>query len=100
MKHGRVPIGDGAVDKADVLVHAKSMAVKTNCHQYQSVLKENEELKETNDTLIEENSVHRDLLMVITLSSLPAINMSCPCIFILLFSFAEAICRFWKRATC
>jgi hypothetical protein len=65
MAHGRVPIGDGAIEKAAVLVHAPSRAVKpTNPNRYQSVLKENDQLKETNEMLVEENSVNRELVMV------------------------------------
>ncbi|CAN6362398.1 unnamed protein product [Urochloa humidicola] len=64
MKHGRVPIGDGAVDKATVLIHSKSVAMKpTNPADYDKVIKENEQLKETNDLLHEENSVNRALIM-------------------------------------
>jgi len=43
MKHGRVPIGDGAVDKETVLVHRKSVPFKPiNPDDYERVLKENE----------------------------------------------------------
>lgn len=66
MKHGPVPIGDGAVDKASVLVHSKSVAMKPmNPADYDKVVKENEQLKETNDLLYEENSVNLALIMVI-----------------------------------
>jgi len=66
MKHGRVPIGDGAVDKAIVLIHSKSVGFKPiNPTDYDRVLKENEQLKETNGILFEENSVNRALIMVI-----------------------------------
>ncbi|CAN6311540.1 unnamed protein product [Urochloa humidicola] len=64
MKHGRVPIGDGAVDKAIVLVHSKSVAMKPiNPADYDRVVKENEQLKETNGILYEENSINRSLIM-------------------------------------
>ncbi|XP_066364564.1 uncharacterized protein [Miscanthus floridulus] len=64
MKHGRVPIGDGAVDKAIVLIHSKSVGFKPiNPTDYDRVLKENEQLKETNGILFEENSVNRALIM-------------------------------------
>ncbi|CAN6340144.1 unnamed protein product [Urochloa humidicola] len=64
MKHGRVPIGDGAVDKATVLIHSKSVAMKPiNPADYDRVVKENEQLKETNGILHEENSVNRALIM-------------------------------------
>ncbi|RLN28765.1 hypothetical protein C2845_PM05G24110 [Panicum miliaceum] len=64
MKHGRVPIGDGAVYKEAVLVHGKSVSFKPiNPGDYERVLKENEQLKQTNVILLEENSVNRDLIM-------------------------------------
>nr|TKW09465.1 hypothetical protein SEVIR_6G103100v2 [Setaria viridis] len=66
MKHGHVPIGDGAVDKAIVLVHSKSVGFKPiNPTDYDRVLKENEQLKETNGILFEENSVNRALIMTV-----------------------------------
>nr|TKW07760.1 hypothetical protein SEVIR_7G328500v2 [Setaria viridis] len=64
MKHGRVPIGDGAVDKAIILIHSKSIGFKPiNPTDYDRVLKENEQLKETNGILFEENSVNHALIM-------------------------------------
>ncbi|XP_039809682.1 uncharacterized protein LOC120673068 [Panicum virgatum] len=64
MKHGRVPIGDGAVYKEAVLVHGKSVPFKPiNPDDYESMLKENEQLKQTNEILFEENSVNLDLIM-------------------------------------
>jgi hypothetical protein len=67
MAHGRVPIGDGAVQKAAVLRHANSRRVMPiSTDKYEQVKKENIQLKENNELLLEENSVHRDLLMVIT----------------------------------
>jgi len=64
MKHGRVPIGDGAVDKADVLIHSKSVPFKPiNPADYEKVLKENEQLKETNGILIEQINVNHALIM-------------------------------------
>lgn len=66
MKHGCVPIGDGAVDKATVLIHSKSVGFKLiNPSDYDRLLKENEQLKETNGILFEENSANRVLIMVI-----------------------------------
>jgi len=76
MKHGRVPIGDGAVDKAIVLINSKSRGIKPINHtDYDRVLKENEQLKETNGILFEENSVNRALIMVIFFSLLLANNI-------------------------
>jgi len=67
MKHGCIPIGDGAVDKTIVLIHSKSIPFKLiNPADYEKVLKENEQLKETNRILVEENNVNRALIMVIT----------------------------------
>jgi len=64
MKHGRAPIGDGAVDKAIVLIHSKSVPFKPiDPADYERVLKENEQLKETNGILSEENNVNRALIM-------------------------------------
>ena len=83
MKHGRVPIGDGAVDKADVLIHSKSVPFKPiNPADYEKVLKENEQLKETNGILIEQINVNHALIMVIIVSLLLSNNMSYACIFI------------------
>ena len=73
MKHGRVPIGDGAVDKETVLVHRKSVPFKPiNPDDYERVLKENEQLKQTNEILLDENSVNRALIMVLFLPLLAA----------------------------
>ena len=83
MKHGRVPIGDGAVDKAAVLIHSKSLPFKPiNPADYEKVLKENEQLKETNGILIEQINVNHALIMVIIVSLLLSNNMSYACIFI------------------
>lgn len=66
MKHGRVPIGDGAVDKTTVLAHSKSVSVRPpDPDHYESVLQENAQLKTNNDILAEENRVHRELFIVI-----------------------------------
>jgi hypothetical protein len=46
------------------------------------VLKESEQLKETNGILVEENNVNRALIMVIIVSLLLSNNMSYACIFI------------------
>jgi hypothetical protein len=67
MAHGRVPIGDGAVKKAVVLRHANSRRVMPiSPDKYEQVKKGNIQLKENNEVMLEENSVHRDLLMVTT----------------------------------
>lgn len=64
MAHGRVPIGDGAVEKTAVLRHAKSRRViPVSPDRYEQVRKENDQLKENNEILHEENSIHRELLM-------------------------------------
>ena len=77
MKHGCIPIGDGAVDKTIVLIHSKSIPFKLiNPADYEKVLKENEQLKETNRILVEENNVNRALIMVIIVSLLLSNNMS------------------------
>ena len=73
MKHGRVPIDDGAVDKETVLVHRKLVPFKPiNPDDYERVLKENEQLKQTNEILLDENSVNRALIMVLFLPLLAA----------------------------
>jgi len=73
MKHECVPIGDGAVDKKIVLVHRKSVPFKPiNPDDYERVLKENEQLKQTNEILLDENSVNRALIMVLFLPLLAA----------------------------
>jgi hypothetical protein len=76
MAHGRVPIGDGAVEKAAVLRHANSRRViPISPDKYEQVKKENVQLKENNELLLEENSVHRDLLMVIIFPLLVCISL-------------------------
>ena len=101
MPHGRVLIGDGVVDKACVLVHAKSASVMPPNHdKYRSVIVENERLKETNGLLIEENGVHRDLVMVKIVYYLhrltrPMHAFLCGC-----FLTVENLCGFQKRTTC
>ena len=73
MKHGRVPIGDGAVGKETGLVHRKLVPFKPiNLDDYERVLKENEQLKQTNEILLDENSVNRALIMVLFLPLLAA----------------------------
>jgi len=95
MPHGRVLIGDGAVDKACVLVHAKSASVMPPNHdKYRSVITENERLKETNGLLIE------DLVMVKIVYYLhrltrPMHAFLCGC-----FLTVENLCGFQKRTTC
>jgi len=101
MPHGRVLIGDGAVDKACVLVHAKSASVMPPNHdKYRSVIAENERLKETNGLLIEENGVHRDLVMVKIVYYLH--RLTCPIHAFLCGCFltVENLCGFQKRTTC
>ena len=83
MKHGRVPIGDGAVDKETILVHRLSVPFKpVNPDDYERVIKENEQLKQTNQILHDENGVNRALIMVLILQLLVANNVSYTCIFI------------------
>jgi hypothetical protein len=66
MKHRRVPIGDGAVDKATVLAHSKSISVRPpDPDHYESVLQENAQLKTNNDILAEENRIHCKLFKII-----------------------------------
>ena len=95
MPHDRVLIGDGAVDKACVLVHAKSASVMPPNHdKYRSVIAENERLKETNGLLIE------DLVMVKIVYYLhrlthPMHAFLCGC-----FLTVENLCGFQKRTTC
>ncbi|XP_006664969.1 uncharacterized protein LOC102717211 isoform X1 [Oryza brachyantha] len=65
LSHGRVPIGNGAVKKADVLAATKSSIVRpTKSASYQCVIEENTKLK-INEINIEENSVNRELIMSI-----------------------------------
>lgn len=76
MTHGRVPIGDGAVEKAAVLRHANlRRVIPISPDKYEQVKKENIQLKENNELLLEENSIHRDLLMVITFPLLVCISL-------------------------
>jgi len=83
MKHGRVPIGDGAVDTETILVHRLSVPFKpVNPDDYERVIKENEQLKQTNQILHDENGVNRALIMVLILQLLVANNVSYTCIFI------------------
>ena len=73
MKHGRVPIGDGVVDEETILVHRLSVPFKpVNPDDYERVIKENEQLKQTNEILLDENSVNRALIMVLFLPLLAA----------------------------
>ena len=66
MKHGRIPIGDGVVDKAIVLAHSKYVYVRPHDPgHYESVLQENAQLKTNNDILAEENRIHHELFKVI-----------------------------------
>ncbi|TVU26073.1 hypothetical protein EJB05_28602, partial [Eragrostis curvula] len=64
LRHGRVPIGNGVVDKAEVLAAAKSKHVQqSNTAAYRSVVEENELLRERNESLLEENGVNRELIL-------------------------------------
>jgi hypothetical protein len=59
LAHGRVPIADGAVDKENVIVVAKSNNLRpTNTASYRTVVDKNDQLKEMNEELRETN---RDL---------------------------------------
>jgi hypothetical protein len=78
MAHGRVPIGDGCVDKQALAATAKARRSSSRTAAYQNMLDEYEQLQERNDALeqtnkklnenneilIEENSVNRALMMV------------------------------------
>ena len=56
-----------------VLVHGKTLPFKPiNPDDYERVLKENEQLKQTNEILLDENSVNRALIMVLFLPLLAA----------------------------
>lgn len=80
MPHGRVPIGDGAVEKGAVLRHAKSRSVRPiSPDRYEQVKKENDQLKENNEILLEENSIHREMMMVITFLMLVCIGLLYDC---------------------
>jgi len=82
LRHGRVPIGDGAVDMEEVLAPAKSKNL-CNTVAYRTMLEENDQLKETNgqlvtenvtlkqsnEILVEENGVHREMMLVCNGSS-------------------------------
>jgi hypothetical protein len=75
MTHGRVPICDGAVEKAAVLRHANlRRVIPISPDKYEQVKKENIQLKENNELLLKENSIHRDLLMVINFRLLVCIS--------------------------
>jgi hypothetical protein len=80
MAHGCVPIGDGAVEKAAALRHAKSRRViPVSPDKYEQVRKENVQLKENNEMLLEENSVHCEVLMVITFLLLVCVSLLNAC---------------------
>jgi hypothetical protein len=88
MAHGRVPICDGAVEKGVVLRHAKSTRViPISPDKYEQVRKENVELKENNEMLLEENSIHRELLMVITFPLLVCVSLLNACMHLYLNAF-------------
>lgn len=80
MAHGRVPIGDGCVDKQALAATTKSRRSSASTAAYQNMVDEYEQLKERNDALeqtnkklnenneilIEENGVNRQLMLVIS----------------------------------
>jgi hypothetical protein len=82
MAHGRVPIGDGCVDKQALALTAKSHRSSARTTAYQNMVDEYEQLKErnealertnkklneNNDILIEENGVNRELMLVINIT--------------------------------
>ena len=87
MPHGRVPIANGDVEKADILVAVKSHNVHPTKIAHGSLVEENEQLKEmneqlkkTNVLLMEENNVNRELILVISATLLPTI-------FLVLYNF-------------
>ncbi|XP_062192781.1 uncharacterized protein LOC133896234 isoform X2 [Phragmites australis] len=70
MPHGRVPIANGVIEKADILAAVKSNNVHISKIAHGSLVEENEQLKETNEQLrqtnvllMEENSVNRELIL-------------------------------------
>ena len=77
--HGRVPIGDGCVDKQALSVIAKSHCSSASTTAYQNIVDEyeqmkernealertNKKLKENNEILIEEKGVNHELMLVI-----------------------------------
>ena len=61
LPHGQVPIGGGAVSKAEVLSAARSSNIRpSNSSSYRNALRENQELRQTQD-------VHRQMILVIIL---------------------------------
>ncbi|KAK3121890.1 hypothetical protein QOZ80_8BG0662420 [Eleusine coracana subsp. coracana] len=80
LRHGRAPMSNGIVDKQEIIAAAKSKNVQTsNTAAYQSVVEENEQLrdtnerlmesngklKENNEILIEENNVNRQFILIL-----------------------------------
>jgi hypothetical protein len=82
MAHGRVPIGDGCVDKQALAATAKSRRSSASTVAYQNMVDEYDELKErydalhqtnkklneNNEILFEENGVNRELMLVINIT--------------------------------
>ena len=81
MAHGRVPIGDGCVDKQALAATTKSRRSSASTAAYQNMVDEyeqlkernealertNKKLKENNEILIEENGVNRELMLVMNI---------------------------------
>lgn len=65
LRHGRVPIGNGAVDKEAILAAKSKCGQPSNIATDEIVLEENVKLRAINEILIEENDVNRGLIMVI-----------------------------------
>ncbi|KAG2583731.1 hypothetical protein PVAP13_6KG237000, partial [Panicum virgatum] len=61
LRHGRVPIGDGAVDMEEVLAPAKSKNLRNTTNG--QLVTENVTLKQSNEILVEENGVHREMML-------------------------------------
>jgi hypothetical protein len=82
MAHGRMPIGDGCVDKQALVATAKSRRSSASTAAYQNMVDEYEQLKERNEALertnkklnenneilFEENGVNRELVPVINIT--------------------------------
>ena len=125
LRHGRVPIGHGAVDKDDVLAAGKSSNIQqANSAAYRCAVQENEQLRETNEELletneqlketneqlkesneilIEENGFNRQLILVINIIFFAALKCNKTHVHVssLIYFFVAAVLfRFWKRTTC
>lgn len=66
LRHGRVPMGNGAIDKQAVLAAAKSKRAEPSLSTpaYQALVEENQHLRQANEILLEENGVNRDFMLV------------------------------------